>query len=438
MDERSVATDSVGILALRVLLYAATFLTGIIVSRALGPTGRGEYYLPFLGATALVTVGNLGVDKGALMLFGDRGYGLGALWRVSRRVGRVSGVIGALLLVASPWLLPSVYAGAPILLLLIAAATVPLQIETVLGSALLTMSGRVFVQFRGAIMSVLVQTTLLLGLWASAGLTPAIVLVTGLAGAAVYWWIIVAGCREFERDALPAGWIREIMQTSLPLHASTMLLWMHLRIDMFMVSAMAGATMLGIYSLAVTLSETVQMATDSVGIALSPRQAATTVRDAAQLALTGARVNLVVGGLTAVAWLAAGPFAVPLLFGKAFSGTVLPLVVLLPGMVALGWQRACGAAIIRAGRPWVLTSIQGASLALNASLNWLLIPRFGVAGAAAASTVSYSLTSIAIVVWSVRLAGAGPSEVMPRGADLVIVGRGLMKVAGLVRQPVTR
>ena len=50
------------------------------------------------------------------------------------------------------------------------------------------------------------------------------------------------------------------------------LLFLHLRLDMFMLNSMAGASALGIYSLSVTLAETVQLGTDSVAIAILPRQ----------------------------------------------------------------------------------------------------------------------------------------------------------------------
>jgi O-antigen/teichoic acid export membrane protein len=434
MVARAIARDSIGILSLRVLLYAATFLTGIIVSRALGPEGRGEYYLPYLGALTLVTVGKLGIDQGAFVLYGNKRYGLGALWRVSRRASWSLGTLGALLLVASPWLLPSVYGQTAPMLLVIAAVAVPLQMATLLGGGLLTMGGQVMVQFRGSLAAVCVQTTLLVALWARPGLTPAIVLATGVVGASITWWVVVTHCRRFPAEDLPRAWVGEVMRASLPLHVSSLLLWMHLRVDMFMVSAMGGAAMLGLYSLAVMLSETVQMATDSVGTALQPHQATGTLEGAARLALTGARINTIVGGLGALGWLTVGPLAVPLVFGAAFHGAVLPLVVLLPGMVALGWQRACGSAIIRAGRPWQLVSIHGTSLALNAALNWLLIPRYGPAGAAAASTVSYCVSAGVIMAWTVRLAGARASDVLPRVTDVTTVYRGLARAAGLGRR----
>jgi O-antigen/teichoic acid export membrane protein len=356
---------------------------------------------------------------------------LGALWRVSRRASWGVGAVAVGLLVASPWLLPSVYRDTALLLLVLAAASIPLQIETLLGGGLLTMAGQVMVQFRGALVAVALQGVLLVALWAGPGLTPALVLATTLVGALVTWGVVFAHCRRFPAEEVPSGWPRVVLGSSLPLHVSAMLLWMHLRVDMFMVSALSGAAMLGLYSLAVVLAETVQLATDSLGTALMPRQAVGSLEDAARLGLLGARASTIVGSLGAAGWLATASLVVPFVFGEAFRDAVVPLLVLLPGMVALGLQRACGAAIVRAGRPWRLASIHAGSLAINTALNLWWIPLYGPAGAAAASTVSYGASAAAIVVWTASVAEARLAEAVPRWADVALLWRGVARAAGL-------
>lgn len=428
MSPSAIARDSVGIFALRILLYAATFLTGVVVSRALGPTGRGEYYLPYLGAVTLVTVAKLGIDNGALVLYGQGRYGLGPLWHIVRRVSWAGGVVGIALLVASPWLLPSVYRDAATGMLLLAAVTIPLQMETLLGGGLLLLAGNALVQFRGALLGVLLQAALLAVLWAVPGLSPTLVLVSGLAGALATWSVIVRHCNRFPHGSVPRHWLRDVLAASLPLHVSSMLLWLHLRVDMFMVSAIGGVAMVGLYSLAVMLAETVQMATDAVGTALTPRQATGQLQDAAHLALLGARVNTIIGGLVALGWALVAPVAVPLVFGRSFQEAVPPLLFLLPGMVVFGWQRSCGTAIVRAGQPWRIVAIHGASLVLNAALNVWLIPRYGASGSAIASSASYLLSAVALLTWTVRLAQASPGDVFPKVADVALLSRGLLRL----------
>ncbi|MBL8140178.1 MAG: polysaccharide biosynthesis C-terminal domain-containing protein [Acidobacteria bacterium] len=429
----AIARDSLGILAFRILLYVATFLSGVVVSRALGPTGRGEYYLPFLGAATLVTVAKCGIDQGALLLYGDRRYGLGGLWRASRRASWTLGSLSMLLLVASPWLLPTVYATTPVSYLVLAAATIPLQMEAMLGGALLTVAGRVMVQFRSGLIAVLVQAAMLGALWLTTGLTPGLVLASSVIGAIVTWVIIARSCHAFPAEELRSTWIRDVLAASLPLHVSSMLLWMHVRLDMFMVSAIAGTAMLGLYSLAVMLAETVQLATDSLGTALVSRQATGELADAARLGLLGARVNTVVGGGIALGWGVVAPVLVPLVFGREFVDAVWPLIVLLPGMVALGWQRACGAAIVRAGRPWLLVAIHAVAVATNALLTLWWVPVHGAVGASLASMCSYGLSAVAILGWTLRLANAPLRDAIPGRADVAVLWSGVARVLGRAR-----
>src|SRR3982750_4235704 len=71
-EERGVATSAahpdappaVGaahVLALSVAQYVLAFGASAIVARALGPEGRGHYYLPLLASTTAIAFGKLGV-----------------------------------------------------------------------------------------------------------------------------------------------------------------------------------------------------------------------------------------------------------------------------------------------------------------------------------------------------------------------------------------
>ena len=79
----------------------------------------------------------------------------------------------------------------------------------------------------------------------------------------------------------------ESSRHSLVLHVGMALLFLTLRVDMFLVKGILGVSALGLYSLAVALAETVMLATDSLSIALVPRQMGGTIREAATTALTG-------------------------------------------------------------------------------------------------------------------------------------------------------
>lgn len=119
----------------------------------------------------------------------------------------------------------------------------------------------------------------------------------------------------------------------------------------------------------------------------------------------------------AVAWLLLGP-----IFGKAYLGALIPLCILLPGIVFSGLQHTFESylyAIDRQG-PVAFAHIAGAITMTAAA--FLLAPRFGAVGLAAATTlnclVAFAVT--AFLLW--RIERLTPLDTLiPRPGDLSLV-----------------
>ena len=69
----------------------------------------------------------------------------------------------------------------------------------------------------------------------------------------------------------------------------------------------------------------------------------------------------------------------------AFGPAMVPLLVLLPGVVALSGANVVGSYLRGIGRPGMPSLVSLVALAVNIVANLVLIPRFGIVGAAAAS-----------------------------------------------------
>jgi O-antigen/teichoic acid export membrane protein len=403
----SIAADSLSALALRVSLYATGFLGSILISRTLGPEGRGLYYLPVVTAATVASFANLGLEPANVYLLGNSHVSMARLWAQGGLIAVGMGMVGLLVTLAAPALLPSLYAQTPLLLLALSGLTIPLTLHVQITGGLLALVGRVTVQFRAGLLGSIVQVALLGGLAAAGELSVASVLGTTLVSSLATWWVVA--CRAAEPGLRWVAWdpalLRQTLGHAIPLHLASVLLFLHLRLDMFMVSAWSGAAALGLYSLAVVLAETVQLATDSLSLALLPRQVGNSLEEAARMSLRGVRSNALIGGTLAIGWAVLGPPLIVVAFGRAFLPAYLPLTLLLPGVLALSLQRACGPAVVRGGHAWGLAAIQVASLSVNASLNALLIPSIGPAGAALASTISYSISAAIVLRWTARIAG---------------------------------
>ncbi len=430
----TVASHSVESFLLKLLHYGLGFGASVLVSRGLGVEGRGIYYLPVVTAATTVALSNLGVEQANIYLVGTRRVAFERLWAQGSVIAVLMGSLGLAAMLCLPSIARETYQATPASLLWLAGLGVPFSLHILYTAGLLTLRGDVTWQFRVSVAAALVQGALLFVLFFTAWFTPTSVLGVSLASTMLTWFLIA---RRFAHRGF--AWIRwdtrllgDTLRQALPLHLGMVFLFLHLRADMFMVQGMLGTAALGQYSLAVTLAETVLLATDSLAVALIPRQVGNTLEEAATTALRGVRTNLLLGAGLASVWVVLGFPILRLAFGAAFTPAYVPLVALLPGLVFSGLQRVCGATILRAGAPGRVATIQGSSLLCNIILNRLWIPTWGLLGAGLASTVSYGLGAIVFVFWASRLgrtsffraALPGRSDVATlQRAVLVMVGR---------------
>jgi O-antigen/teichoic acid export membrane protein len=183
---------------------------------------------------------------------------------------------------------------------------------------------------------------------------------------------------------------------SMRAYITSLLSFLVLRSDLILVFDFLGAASTGVYSVAVQFADLLLVLPGAIGTLLFPRVAASpSAESAAFTALVCRHTALVVaGGCLVVA--AVIPWAIPALFGSAFAGAVPCLWILLPGVFCMSLEGILANDLAGRDYPAFLPWIWLALLTTNVVLNLLWLPTFGIVGAAAASTVAYSL-SLALV-----------------------------------------
>lgn len=183
------------------------------------------------------------------------------------------------------------------------------------------------------------------------------------------------------------------------------------QVDILLLGTLAGSTETGFYRAALTIAEFVWFVPFALQTVLlhstselwtgGERQRVT------ELATRSTRYCLLFTSLLAIGLLALGDRFVPLYFGAEFQSAVVPLFLLLPG--ALGFAVARPILAIGQGtgslRPLIYAT--GGAAAVNLVLNLALIPGFGMAGAAVATSTGYGLMFVFHVA-SARRIGFDP------------------------------
>lgn len=126
-----------------------------------------------------------------------------------------------------------------------------------------------------------------------------------------------------------------------------------------------------------------------------------------ELASRATRYSLLLTLLLAIGLGALAEAFVPLYFGSSFAPAVTPLLLLLPGTIGFAVTRPIFAIGQGEGSLRVLIYATVVAAALNLGLNVLLIPEFGMVGAAVATSIGYG-SMFALHVWSARTIGFDP------------------------------
>jgi O-antigen/teichoic acid export membrane protein len=177
------------------------------------------------------------------------------------------------------------------------------------------------------------------------------------------------------------------------------------RFDKYVVLPFVGWSGVGIYAVAVGVTESIWFIANAVAVVLLPRLTSAQSDEAALFTPVVCRNTLLLSLLAAAGLGVLSPLLLPLFFGADFSPSVTAVWWLLPGTVALSGTKILSSYIFSRGKPLINTYITVASLAVTLALDFALIPFFGVPGAAAASSVAYATSLVLSLAVYRRLSG---------------------------------
>jgi O-antigen/teichoic acid export membrane protein len=395
-------------------------LTSAITARNLGPADKGVLATLSFVAVAAAAVGGLGLGE-ALTSVRARAKSPGAepaflvLLAAGAALGCLLAILSGVALFASRWedfngsvLVAGMAAGAYTLL--------TVAVTTADGSGLAARAGL----SRVVVAAVMVPTTLLLVTFLDFAVVGALAAMT-LAWAAGLAVLVVPLIRRLlpERRRPTRAELRRLARSGLPIQLSTTVFVLSTRADLLMVQALRGDTAAGLYGVSVTAASVATYPALSLTAAALPRVSAATGRALADAAGKALRAVLLISVLAAAALAVVVPVVIPAAFGRGFAQAVVPTVVLLLGTTGAGVQWAAGRTVVtHGGGRWVLGAC-ASSLMTMLAFDLVLVPRWGVAGAASAAVCAaylgagVALRGVLVVVPELDL-----RDLVPRQSDV--------------------
>ena len=427
----------------KIFAFVVSFATSIVLSRMLGTTLKGEYVAVIAVPGLLGAIGVFGLPN-AINYFAARGMSIrGLFWAGILFTAILSAILVGALWIALPQLHKSIFSGAPEDLMRLGLITVPAALLSTFGSAVLY--GRQ--QIRSYSMILIAQAAMTFSLvvvlvgilrWGVVGAVVASISATWLL--AIVTEIVVARLIPNGPAGSPVSY-RSLISYGGRLYPSSITGYFNYRIDVFIIQAvMVGqSSQLGLYSMAVTMAELLFKVPDSVTMIFLPRVSGATPAQADALLPRVARLNMLITCICAVGLIPSGYIGIHLVL-PAFAPCLPSFYILLPAVIAISLAKVLTSYIAGRGHPGPVSAGATVAVASNVVANFLLIPHFGIEGAAAASLISYTLLAAMMLVVACRLSHLSPvTIVVPGPAEFRILwSTGRRAISALRNRPAGR
>lgn len=162
------------------------------------------------------------------------------------------------------------------------------------------------------------------------------------------------------------------------------------KVDLFLVQYFLGLAATGIYSIAIVIAELLWFVSSSVTIAAYGRIGSSNKDESERLVVRIVQLNLIILTVIFPLLYAIAYIAIPIVFGSPYEAALTPLLVMLPGVLVYGAASSLSAYFTnQLGMPGLSAKVAFVSLSINLVLSVVLIPSFGLIGAAFATSVSY-------------------------------------------------
>ncbi|MFQ5880863.1 MAG: lipopolysaccharide biosynthesis protein [Candidatus Methylomirabilales bacterium] len=415
-----IARASLGGITTNAAIQALSFGTGILVTRALGPEGRGIFFLVMAFVTVVVTVGTFGLSNANTVFVAQRRHPLGTLHANSVAAALGMGVGGLLLYgVLREPINASILAGVPVAYVFWGLGQTPLLFYENFWAGMAIGAGEVGRYYHLLLGKTAATALLVCGLFALGALDLVSLLAvwTAINVGGVVW--MYRALRRLADGPMRPSWavLQEALQFGVRVHLGGIATMVWQRFDSFFLNATHGAVAVGQYSLAVSLTEGLWRVVGPVANAIQQPVVADGGAGARAITQKALRhvlfVLLVLGGSLGIT----APWVVPALYGEAFAPAVPAVQLLVVGTVGVGLAMVTSVYFVGVlDRGGLLSALAWLNAAVNIALCLLLVPGGGVVGAAQASAITYVFGVVVVLVLFRRMTAS-------RWADLLLLRR---------------
>ena len=224
------------------------------------------------------------------------------------------------------------------------------------------------------------------------------------------------------RPELDRGLFRQMVGYGVRVQAGALFSTINTRLDVLVLQAFRPLSHVGYYVVAQVVAELVIVLARAFQGSVLPLVAREEGRGATTA--VALRHHSLLAAAAVVAYAGFGTLVILYAYGDAFRPALEPMLILLPGMWFLGTGNVVASDLGGRGRPGTSSALAALAAGLTLVLDLILIPPYGVTGAAIASVCAYAVYGVVSLVVLSRVAGIPVRDlVVPRRDDLRVYGR---------------
>lgn len=406
---REVVRRASGVFLLQVVGAGLGFLLNILLARLFGAQGAGYYYLALTVMMIATVFGRMGLDNTVMRFLAinvqQRAWDkVAVIYRYAMGLAAgVSLLVSAIVFATASWIAEGLFAEPEL------TSIIRMMSLGITPSALLLLHAQAFKALQQAALAILVSAVAVSGLniallvalsrffgTDSIAIAYVTTQVSLLLGSIIIWQYLVpkAQVQKANFD------VKLLISTSLPLFWVASMHLVMKWIDTFMLGIWTDAAEVGIYGVAARTAFLTSFVLSAVNSVVAPKFA--TLYEEGNLLALGklARNAALLMTLLSLPVLIVFVFfssQILSIFGEGFAGGGIALAILACGQFVNVATGSVGHLLVMSGREKIFRNNIVFGAILNALLNFLLIPRFGLVGAAAATATATMMMNLRAV-----------------------------------------
>ncbi len=383
----------------RILQLIFGMVLAAIIARVLGPEGKGIYYMAILLSSFLIIFTDIGIGTSSVHFLGKKKYFPKEIFGSNIILSILTSIVAVLIgFVIILFFHQEIFPGINKEYLYLSLFLIPLSlffnytISVLLG--LQKIDKYNFVVIIKDVINLVLVVILLLGL--NFGIKAAIIAATvaSFTTDILLYFLVkkeIGGiCFSLNKNIL-----KNFFSFGSKIYFSNIVGLLHYRIDIFLLNIYLNPAAVGLYSVAVVLSERVWIISQSVSVVIFPKISSETDKnELKRFTPIVCRNVLFITSVLAIFLFIFSHWLIILIFSIEFLEAVIPFQILIIGSIAFSAGRIISSDLAGRGKPIIDNYIGLFSTVLNIIFNIILIPKIGIVGAAWASSITYIFGSL--------------------------------------------